>query len=210
MVKYLKNYSVINSEIPIIDVEFENLPEDIIIKVFDENNFKRNVYGNLSVQTGRFTLSHDIEISDYEYFKNEFSKTLRYISLELFKLDIVRYPIHGIDRETWFDKKFSYPYQYLFLPTIDKSGFFMPWHLDNRLIAISGSINIQDNFVSTIFNTNHHYWKDKNYIGNQNDLLYIGRQKKFTGTFWLNTEKTWHAVPEVTKERKTLLFNVFF
>jgi hypothetical protein len=210
MVKYIKNLKVINSYIPIIDVEFNDFSSDMLNETFDENNFHRHDYGNLVVQQGRLSLPTDSVPKSYKDFYKDLQPDLRYISLELFKLDKTRYPIHGIERDIWFDKKFPFPYFHHCVPTIDKKGFYMSWHLDNRLIVVSGSINIQDNCVSTIFQTNNTNWKDKNYVGNTADLVYIGQTKKYTGTFWLNTELTWHAVPEIIHDRKTLLFNIFF
>ena len=82
--------------------------------------------------------------------------------------------------------------------TVDHQGFKQGWHLDNRFIIISGSINIQDNLTSTQFSKE-----------NADNLIYQGRTTKFTGTAWLNTEHPWHRVPKVTEDvRKTLLFTI--
>jgi hypothetical protein len=85
----------------------------------------------------------------------------------------------------------------------------MPWHLDNRFIAASGIINVIDNTVSTCFSKIEDTWQGPNNYSTSN-IFHRGRTKQFEGTAWLNTEHTWHLLPEVTDVRKVILFNVTF
>jgi hypothetical protein len=91
------------------------------------------------------------------------------------------------------------------LPTIDKVGWSMPWHLDNRFVAVSGTINIQDNTTQTYFAKQNYHWDGFDDC----EIIHKGQCSKFNGTAWINTEHTWHSVPRIETERKTVLFNVF-
>jgi hypothetical protein len=204
---YLKNYEIVNRELPIISVEFDPLPD--FSDSFQQEKLKRLNYGDLKVEQGRFVIDDGFEKEHLLTFRREFDQTLEFLCLELLKLDTIRYPIR-YDIKKWFEKKIKKNNNWYLAPVLDKPGFFMPWHLDNRLMIISGIINLDYNETSTIFQRNDTGWGLDDFVGNPNNIFYTGKKEKNCGTFWLNTELTWHAVPKVQKDRKILLFNAFF
>lgn len=206
--KYLKNYKLLNDHFPVMSLEFQNFPDKVIEDSFDQKNFNRKDYKELIVEQGRIELSKDRWVPEFQLFVKELLETIKYISLKLLECDPIRYPIHT-DIERWFDYRFMNAGCVAVFPVIDNPGYHMPWHLDNRLILISGVINVQDNCVGTLFTKYNRNWENKNFCGPSTDIAYQASTKKYTGTAWLNTEKTWHAVPEVKDPRKIFLFNVF-
>ena len=207
--KYLKKHEILNTPIPIMSLEFQHLPEKVLEETYNEKNFGRRNYQALGVEQGRLELDHSLWPKEFSDFTGSLYETIRFISLELLRKDPIRYPVH-CDLEEWFDNHFIRNPGIAIFPIMDFPGFFMPWHLDNRLMVISGMINIQDNCVGTIFQTNNKNWKGDNFKGPKSDLVYQSSTKKYNGTAWLNTDLTWHAVPLITEPRKILLFNVFF
>jgi hypothetical protein len=168
----------------ILDIEIPELDKFNFDSYFNLP-FKRANYGNLNVEQGRFIV--DTNWYTYYTLSRIMSKPLEQITKKLLSMDLIRYPVVQKRRyKTWV------------AGTADHQGFKQGWHLDNRFIMISGSINIQDNLTSTQFSKK-----------NADNLIYQGRTSKFTGTAWLNTEHTWHRVPQVIEDvRKTLLFTI--
>lgn len=199
-VHQIKNY-------PILDLEFENIPD--FNHLFVESNFERKNYGDLHVESGRRELSRESYDKEFLSFQKEFYPTIDMIAKKLLSLDTINYPIHT-DLDKWYERKIISNHNRMALLTLDSEGFFMSWHLDNRLMIVSGVINLIDNTESTIFQRNNTGWSNDNFVGNVNDLVHIGKKEKHAGTFWLNTIDMWHAVPKLTSERKILLTNVFF
>ena len=122
-----------------------------------------------------------------------------------------RYPLSfNKDFDEFYKKEVLKRDRALVLGTIDYKGFNQPWHLDNRFVMLSGSINIQDNVTTTHFGWEEKHWDNGGTNFDDCTIIHQGRGAKFTGTAWLNTERTWHCVPKVTEDvRRTLLFNVF-
>lgn len=204
--KFIKNIQQIKN-CPILDIEFQNIPN--FDHLFVESNFSRKNYGDLHVEAGRQELSREYYDRQFISFEKEFLLTVDEIAKTLLSLDTINYPIHT-DLNQWYDKKIKSNNNRMSLLTLDSPGFFMSWHLDNRLMIISGIVNLQDNTESTIFQKNNTGWRDDNFIGNPNNLVHTAKKEKHTGTFWLNTIDMWHAVPKLTTSRKILLTNVFF
>lgn len=205
--EYIKSYQVVKKDTPIISIEFDNIPD--FSSMFTEEKLQRLNYGDLSVEQGRFVIDNAFTHNEFSKFQQDFNSSLEFLCLELLKLDTLRYPIKE-NLTDWFDKKIKCNNNWFLAPVLDKPGFFMPWHLDNRLMIISGIINLQYNECSTIFQKNDTGWGIDDFVGNPDQIFYKGIKAKHTGTFWLNTELTWHAVPKVKEDRKILLFNAFF
>lgn len=204
--KFIKNAEQVKNS-PILDIEFQNIPD--FDHLFVESNFSRKNYGDLHVEAGRQELSREYYDPQFISFEKEFLLTVDEIAKTLLSLDTINYPIHT-DLNRWYDKKIKLNNNRMSLLTLDSPGFFMSWHLDNRLMIISGILNLQDNTESTIFQKNNTGWKDDNFIGDPINLVHTAKKEKHTGTFWLNTINMWHAVPKLTTSRKILLTNVFF
>ena len=192
----------------IIDIE---IPE---LQSFDFDSYfnlsaKRSDYGNLVVAQGRETITHDHALHT-ELFKI-MAEPIFNISKNLHSIDSIRYPLFRYKSfEEFYKKDILQRGQIGILGTIDYKEWNQPWHLDNRFIMISGSINIQDNETSTYFAKENFHWSNGGTSFDHCDLIYQGRKTKFTGTAWINTEHTWHCVPRITEDqRKTILFNVF-
>lgn len=203
---FIKNVTQIKNK-PILDIEFQNFPD--LSHLFVESNFHRKNYGDLYVEAGRKELPLENYDEVFHQFQKDFLPTIDLIAKKLLSLDTVNYPIHT-DLNYWYDRKIKANENRMALLTLDSPGFSMSWHLDNRLMIISGVINLQDNTESTLFNNKNTNWIGKNFVGDPNSLIHIGKKEKYTGTFWLNTIDMWHGVPELTTERKILLVNVYF
>ena len=204
--KFIKSVEQIQNY-PILDIEFDHIPD--FDHLYIESNFHRKNYGDLHVETGRRELPIEQYDETFLSFQKEFHKTIDIIAKKLISLDTINYPIH-MDLNRWYEKKIIMNENRMTLLTLDSPGFFMSWHLDNRLIIVSGVINLIDNTESTLFQRNNTGWFNDNFVGNPDNLIHIGKKSKHTGTFWLNTIDMWHAVPKLTNERKILLTNVFF
>jgi len=192
----------------IVDIE---IPE---LELFDFDSYfkltsKREDYGNLGVEQGRETITHHHSLHT-TLFKI-MADPIFNITKNLLSMDIHRYPLpRNKTFEEFYEKEIRRRDRIGILGTIDYKEWNQPWHLDNRFIMISGSINIQDNQTSTYFAKENYHWPNVGTDFDHCNLIYQGRKTKFTGTAWINTEHTWHCVPRVTEDqRKTILFNVF-
>ena len=192
----------------IVDIE---IPE---LELFDFDSYfkltsKREDYGNLGVEQGRETITHHHSLHT-TLFKI-MADPIFNITKNLLSMDIHRYPLpRNKTFEEFYEKEIRRRGRIGILGTIDYKEWNQPWHLDNRFIMISGSINIQDNQTSTYFAKENYHWPNVGTDFDHCNLIYQGRKTKFTGTAWINTEHTWHCVPRVTEDqRKTILFNVF-
>ena len=198
----------VSNQPAIVDID---IPE---LESFDFDSYftlsaKRSDYRNLGVEQGRETIRYD-HPSHTELCK-VMAEPIFNITKNLLSMDTQRYPL-------MFHKSFEEFYKKEILKrdrigisgTIDHKEWNQSWHLDNRFIMISGSINIQDNTTSTYFAKENASWNGGGTTFDHCDLIYQGRKTKFTGTAWLNTEHTWHCVPRVIEDqRKTVLFTVF-
>jgi len=181
----------------IIDLYYDELEGIDLEEIFLDNNFLVQEYGDLDVDKRRFqTLP---ESKSFKELKAILNPSIIEITKILLDMDKKRYPnfqLHSFYHNCRID----------LFPTVDHPGFYQNWHLDNRFIVISGSINVIDNETRTHFSTDlHHHLEMQDH-----KIIHKGQNMKNYGTAWLNTELTWHCVPTVTILRKTILFNVFF
>ena len=197
-----------NADPAIIDIE---IPE---LESFDFDSYfnltaSRSDYGNLVVAQGRETITHDHHLHTKLF--DILSEPIFNIAKNLHSIDKIRYPLFRYKTfEEFYKKDILQRGRVGMLGTIDHKGWSQPWHLDNRFIMISGSINIQDNETSTYFAKENYHWVNGGTSFDHCKLIYKGRNTKFSGTAWINTEHTWHSVPRITEDqRKTILFNVF-
>jgi hypothetical protein len=194
---------------PILDIE---IPE---LSIFDFETYfslpsERREYGNLSVEEGRVnvTFYHPL----YEQLKRVMVGPIYQITKKLLEMDTKnRYPLSfSKDFDQFYKREVLKRDRAHVLGTIDHAGFNQPWHLDNRFVMLSGSINVQDNDTTTRFAWEESHWDHGGTNFDDCTIIHHGRNTKFSGTAWLNTERTWHCVPKVTEDaRKTILFNVF-
>ena len=198
----------VNVDPAIIDIE---IPE---LESFDFDSYfnlaaSRSDYGNLIVAQGRETITHKHHL--HVELHNFMADHIYQLTKKLWEMDKTRYPLFQFsDFEDFYKKNILGRQLIGILGTIDYKEWSQPWHLDNRFIMISGSINVQDNETSTYFAKENYHWLNGGTSFDHCKLLYKGRTSKFTGTAWINTEHTWHSVPRIIEDqRKTLLFNVF-
>jgi len=198
----------VNADPAIVDIE---IPE---LESFDFDSYfnltaSRSDYGNLVVAQGRETITHDHHLHTKLF--DILSEPIFNIAKNLHSIDKIRYPLFRYKTfEEFYKKDILQRGRVGMLGTIDHKGWSQPWHLDNRFIMISGSINIQDNETSTYFAKENYHWVNGGTSFDHCKLIYKGRNTKFSGTAWINTEHTWHSVPRITEDqRKTILFNVF-
>ena len=192
----------------IIDIDIPELADADLDSYFNMPT-KKNDYGNLIVEDGRLTIIHHGNLAEHKNLVNIMTKPIYEITKKLLSMDLIRYPLFE-EFDVFYKKEVQRHEKFQVLGTVDQKGFSQPWHLDNRFIMISGSINVQDNVTSTYFAKENNHWLEGGTTFDHCDLIYTGRKTKFTGTAWINTEHTWHCVPQITEEnRKTLLFNVF-
>ena len=192
----------------IVDID---IPE---LESFDFDSYfklaaKRPDFGNLIVEQGRETITHNHSLHTKLF--EIMADPIYQITKKLWEIDTIRYPLFRFsDFDDFYRQDILNRRRVGILGTIDHKEWSQPWHLDNRFIIISGSINIQDNETSTYFAKKNFHWPNGGTTFDHCDLIYQGRKTKFTGTAWINTEYTWHSVPRITEDqRKTILFNVF-
>jgi len=141
--------------------------------------------------------------------RNLLEDRIRDITRQLISMDKHRYPMNGPFNEEAF-RKFYNTTTMTLNPVVDNPGFKQNWHLDTRFALLSGMINLQDNTTQTHFARENLHQVNGTTPDDINDkVIHKGQTEKFKGTFWLNTELTWHCVPLVKDIRKILLFNVF-
>ena len=169
----------------------------------------RSDYGNLIVEQGRVSITHNHLL--HTELVGIMADPIYQVTKKLWGMDEIRYPLFRFsDFDDFYRTDILSRRRVGILGTIDHKEWSQPWHLDNRFIIVSGSINIQDNETSTYFAKQNFHWPNGGTTFDHCDLTYQGRKNKFTGTAWINTEHTWHCVPRITEDqRKTILFNVF-
>ena len=198
----------VSNDPAIVDIEISEL-ESFDFDSYFNLSAKRGDYGNLGVEQGRETIRYDHPLHTELY--NIMANPIFNITKNLLSMDTQRYPLHRYKSfEEFYKTEIIKRDKIGISGTIDHKEWSQPWHLDNRFIMISGSINIQDNQTSTYFAKENAYWNNGGTTFDHCDLIYQGRKTKFTGTAWINTEHTWHCVPRIIEDqRKTILFNVF-
>jgi len=206
------NIIEINKDPAIIDVEFPEFERFNTDKLFEAAPSRIN-YGELDVEAERLTiLPLNDNNEEFDNFSKELYTPLRLITKKLIELDPIRYPLFDSPNfDLWYTKRFASRVKIGFSRIIDSPGFHQSWHIDNRFVLLSGIINLQDNETQTHFASERimrwmpeqveHEYPEK--------IRHRGRNKKWQGTFWLNTETQWHCVPLVTTTRKILLCNLF-
>ena len=198
----------VSNDPAIVDIEIPEL-ESFDFDSYFNLSAKRGDYGNLGVEQGRETIRYDHPLHTELY--NIMANPIFNITKNLLSMDTQRYPLHRYKSfEEFYKTEIIKRDKIGISGTIDHKEWSQPWHLDNRFIMISGSINIQDNQTSTYFAKENYHWSNGGTSFDHCKIIYKGRNTKFTGTAWINTEHTWHSVPRIIEDqRKTLLFNVF-
>jgi hypothetical protein len=192
----------------IVDIDIPEL-ESFDFDSYFNLSASRSEYGNLIVAQGRETVTHNHDLHTELY--SIMADPIFNIAKNLHSIDKTRYPLFRYKNfEEFYKKDILQRGRIGILGTIDYKEWNQPWHLDNRFILLSGSINVQDNETSTYFAKQNFHWPNGGTSFDHCDLIYQGRKTKFSGTAWINTEHTWHCVPRITEnQRKTILFNVF-
>jgi hypothetical protein len=198
----------ISADPAIVDIDIPEL-ESFDLDSYFKLSAKRSDYGNLVVATGRETITHNHPL--HSKLVKFMAEPIFEITKTLLSIDKIRYPLFRYKNfEEFYEKDILQRRRIGILGTIDYKEWNQPWHLDNRFIMLSGSINVQDNETSTYFAKQNFHWPNGGTSFDHCDLIYKGRKTKFSGTAWINTEHTWHCVPRITEDqRKTILFNVF-
>lgn len=206
------NIIEISKDPAIIDVEFPEFERFNTDKLFEAQPGRVD-YGNLDVEPQRFTIfPRDDTNDEFSLLGKELYDPLKEITRRLIALDPLRYPLFDSPNfDVWYTKRYASKVKIGFSRVIDQPGFNQGWHLDNRFVLLSGIINMQDNDTQTTFAKERimrwvpeqveHDYPEK--------IIHRGQNKKWTGTFWLNTEITWHCVPLVETTRKIILCNLF-
>ena len=192
----IKNIRTVNEDPGIIEVEFEPVEQALVDAVYSPDNFEQLAFENLVVNEGRLKVNSQSD--EFLQLRNYYKPAYKQITQALADLDKVRYPIFR-DFDNWWDSN-DLENKYVFLAVQDMPGFDQPYHLDFRFSMWAGIINLQDNDTGTTFTKDHKNYTDLSYY-------YQASGKKFTGTFWLNTENNWHSVPKITKERRVVVCN---
>jgi hypothetical protein len=201
----IKNIKTLFTDPGMIEVEFEPLDQTIIDEIYTPENFKQMSFENLGIEVGRKTLTDNaLGTNCCNKIVKHFTPMYKEVTKVLTEIDKIRFPIF-IDFDDWwlknnFDNKAGYSL------VEDKAGFSQPWHLDNRFSMWAGSINLADNDTKTAFSKTNHDWTDNG--KDPNRKFYEASNKKWVGTFWLNTENNWHAVPLVQQDRRAIICNL--
>jgi len=203
----VKLIEVVNTDPAIIEVTYEPFPQKIIDSVYKEKRaFQQLKFDDLVVEDGRNFYSRNEPSRNHGLLTGYFLKTFEKITMELLKVDPVRFPIMYLSDEAkgealshWYNSNNLKRHQSI-LMSLDKKGFHQGTHLDNRFAMWAGIINLQENKIGT-----HHYRSEF-----EKDPYYIASGEQFKGTFWLNTEKTWHGVPVLEENRRVLVCNQMY
>jgi hypothetical protein len=198
----------VSTDPAILDIEIPEL-ESFDFDSYFNLSASRSNYGNLVVEKGRETITHEHLL--HTKLIKVMADPIFNITKTLLSIDKIRYPLFRYKSfNEFYEKDILSRRRIGVLGTIDHKEWNQPWHLDNRFVMISGSINIQDNQTSTYFAKENYHWSNGGTDFDHCKLIYQGRKTKFTGTAWINTEHTWHCVPRIIEDqRKTILFNVF-
>jgi hypothetical protein len=195
---------------------FDNIPEDLVTRIFNQENFVNGDYGALSVEKQRIELDQKYWNDDYYTLKSYFYPHVVNITQELIDSDPIHYPFfhNRTDFKRWFDNHFiSGPGHFGFVPIIDQVGFHQAPHIDNRFSFMAGIINVQENETGTIFLVDNKGSRWDEHLGHgctEEEVIYKASGKKHSGTFWLNGDTNWHGVPKVLQTRKIFLINLYF
>lgn len=201
----IKKIKTVFEDPAIIEIEFEPIDQNIIENIYNPKNFERLSFENLVVYGGREKLTSKARnTKEVKILTNYFKPMYKSITKALVEIDKIRWPIF-YDFDNWWNNN-RFDDKHAFLLAYDKEGFEQPWHLDNRFSMWAGSINLADNNTKTAFSHTNHDWTDKGHDPERK--FYEASNKKWTGTFWLNTENNWHAVPLVKTDRRVVVCNL--
>jgi hypothetical protein len=193
----------------IIDFEIPSLSEINFDKLYD-HPLVEHTYNTLSVNPGRYGMPNNT--SEYLELYNFLDKPLYELMKKLMAMDNVRWPILDLgykDFDEFYAKKVKRDEGLYISVMTYKPGFSMPWHLDNRFAVLNGIINVNDHETQTCFSTTGMGWDhDTESPKVDHTIIHRGTKNKFQGTAWTNNELNWHCVPNVTVERKIILFGL--
>lgn len=201
----IKNIKTLYNEPSMIEVEFVPIDQHIIDGIYSSNDFEQLSFENLTVENGRKILNEKArETENYKIIHSHFLSMFKEITKIFVEMDKIRYPVF-YDFEDWWSKN-NFDDKVAFMIVEDKAGFSQPYHLDNRFSMWAGSINLADNDTGTIFSNSNHSWENLGH--DPEERFYKATGQKFKGTFWLNTENNWHAVPYLNKDRRAIVCNL--
>lgn len=201
----IKSIKTLYENPTIIEVEFEPLNQSVIDSIYKDDTLEQMSFEDLVVEQGRFLVSAKIrESNNFKILEDHFSNAHKQITKYLLNIDKVRWPVF-YEFNTWWNNNNFDKYTGISV-VLDKPGFSQPFHLDNRFSMWAGTLNLDDNETTTIFGTKESNWLDKGL--DESERYYTSSGKKWTGTFWLNTENNYHGVPLVQKDRKVIIFNM--
>ena len=201
----IKTIKTLYEDPGMIEIEFEPIDQTIIDNIYNPENFEQLSFENLVVAGGRTKLTDKARSSrSYRKLLKHFNPMFKEITKALTEIDKIRYPVF-YDFDSWWGKN-NFDNKAAFMLVEDKAGFSQPWHLDNRFSMWAGSINLADNDTKTAFSKTNHDWTDNGYDPDRK--FYEASNKKWVGTFWLNTENNWHAVPLVQQDRRAIVCNL--
>ena len=193
----------------IIDFEIPSLSKIDFDKLYDHTPVE-HTYNTLNVSPGRYEMPNNTP----EYFElcNFLTKPLYDIMEKLMSMDNLRWPILDLgykDFDDFYQQKAKRDQGIYISVMTYKPGFSMPWHLDNRFAVLNGIINVNDHETQTCFSTTGLNWDHNTESPKADDIIiHRGTKNKFQGTAWTNNELNWHCVPNVTVERKIILFTL--
>lgn len=209
----IESYNILQTDPAIIEVYFKPFPDDVVDQIYAEDKFIPLSFTNLILEAGRYQYTTKDEYSDnwqfvYKYFTSAY-KDITKIFLEL---DRKRYPVmwdEGNKKtndqlfDAWYINNNLEKQQY-FSICRDTKGFQQGQHLDNRLTIWAGIVNLKDNSTGTC------HWSEKAPFGQDAFRIphyFQASGKKMVGTFWINTEYTWHGVRPIEEDRYIALCN---
>ena len=204
IINELLNPAIIDFEIPSLsEIDFDKLYDHALVE---------HTYKTLGVNPGRYNMPNNTP-AFFELF-NFLTKPLYDIMEKLMSMDNVRWPILDLgykDFNDFYAKKVKRDQGLYISAVICKPGFSMPWHLDNRFAVLNGIINVNDHETQTCFSKTDMGWDhntESPRTETYHNIIHKGLKNKFQGTAWTNNELNWHCVPNVTVERKIIMFSL--
>ena len=188
------------------DALISGIPSDVISSIYDQ-------VGNKDSQ--RVHLRHIVELnSAYEYhFSKLFDKIVDEINPQI--KDIIPW-------NTWGSRTEHVTLKNNFKILIDKPGFVMRPHVDNRNVGSVISLNLKDNPQGTgtrFYNTSEitrdsidtgttegNIAKCKEY--DESCFMFEGPNKQGTGVLWWNHHNTYHGITNESQDTRHTLYSI--
>lgn len=209
----IESYKILQTDPAIIEVYFTPISDHIVDQIYAEDKFVPLNFTNLILEEGRYQYMTQDKYSDnWQFVCKHITSAFKDITKIFLELDRSRYPVIWSKEnkkttnqlfDAWYTTNNLEQQQY-FSICRDTKGFQQGQHLDNRLVLWAGIVNLKENNIGTC------HWLEKAPFGEDAFRIphyFQASGKKMVGTFWINTECTYHGVRPIEEDRYIALCN---